>query len=131
MIYAVDALRVVLGELNEHRKARIDDTFDSLLLEAGASVDSTLDFTTVIRRFRAEAHPDVVSGTKNHQEVLAYLMEAFEGTSDSLLICEVIRFLCVVARRAWESVDYAERYPTCSRRKSRQNAAPGMIETSG
>lgn len=92
MIYPVDALRVVLGELSEHRKARIDDTFDSLLLEAGASVDSTLDSTAVMTRFRAEAHPDVVSGMKNPQEVLADLMEAFEGTSDSPLIGEAIRF---------------------------------------
>lgn len=92
MIHPVDALRVVLGELSEHRKAKIDDTFDFLLLEAGAPVDSTLDSTAVMIRFRAEAHPDVVSGTKTPQEVLADLMEAFEGTYDSPSIDEAIRF---------------------------------------
>lgn len=80
----VDALRAVRGEVNAHRARAIDDVFDSLLFGHGDECghnSETLEPTTVAKLFRAEAHPDVVSGARAQGEVLSEFLEAFEGKS--------------------------------------------------
>ena len=72
-IPAADALRVVRGELNERRKDQIEESFNSLLSEAGGLADcdnenDALDTTSITRHFRAA-----------HQAILAELVEVLEG----------------------------------------------------
>lgn len=84
MIRASDALRAVRGEVNTRRAQAIDEAFDTLLYDtenvAGSGNDGeTLDPAVVARRFHADVHPNVVSGTKEPREVLSEFLEAFEG----------------------------------------------------
>lgn len=81
-VLVADALRAVRGEVNARRARAIDDAFDSLLFghgDDGGHNSETLDPTTVAKLFRAEAHPDVVSGARAQGEVLSEFLEAFEG----------------------------------------------------
>lgn len=79
-----DALRAVRGEVNARRARAIDDVFDSLLFghgDGGGQNSETLEPTTVAKLFRADAHPDVVSGARAQGEVLSEFLDAFEGKS--------------------------------------------------
>lgn len=81
-VSVVDALRAVRGEVNARRARAIDDAFDSLLFkhgDDGGQNSETLEPTTVAKLFRAEAHPDVVSGARARGEVSSEFLEAFEG----------------------------------------------------
>ncbi|CAN0573273.1 unnamed protein product, partial [Ectocarpus sp. 12 AP-2014] len=85
-ICVTDALRAVRGEVSKRRAQVIDEVFDSLLFRLGGDSDAgdgqhshTLEPVTVARLYRAEAHPDVVSGVRTQAEVLSEFLEAFEG----------------------------------------------------
>lgn len=83
--YVADVLRAVRGQINERRANVIDDTFDSLLrvLDDGGDCREqnrlTLEPASVAKLFRAEAHPDVVSGARAREDVLSEFLNAFEG----------------------------------------------------
>ncbi|CAN0325955.1 unnamed protein product, partial [Ectocarpus sp. 8 AP-2014] len=84
-IYVADALRAVRGEVSNRRAHVIDEVFDSLLFRLGGDSDAgdgqhshTLEPVTVAKIYRAEAHPDVVSGVRTQAEVLSEFLEAFE-----------------------------------------------------
>lgn len=86
----VDALRAVRGEVSTRRARAIDDAFDSVLFEhgdGGGQNGETLEPTTVAKLFRAEAHPDVVSGARSQGEVWSEFLEAFEGKSEFAVGC--------------------------------------------
>ncbi|CAM9380713.1 unnamed protein product, partial [Ectocarpus sp. 12 AP-2014] len=85
-ICVADALRAVRGEVSKRRAQVIDEVFDSLLFRLGGDSDAgdgqhshTLEPVTVARLYRAEAHPDVVSGVRTQAEVLSEFLEAFEA----------------------------------------------------
>lgn len=85
-ICVADALRAVRGEVSKRRAQVIDEVFDSLLFRLGGDSDAgdgqhshTLEPVTVAKLYRAEAHPDVVSGVRTQAEVLSEFLEAFEG----------------------------------------------------
>ncbi|CAM9395475.1 unnamed protein product [Scytosiphon promiscuus] len=84
-VSVVDALRAVRGEVNTRRADVIDDTFDALLFrsdhESGRSgQDSqTLEPSAISKLFRAEEHPDVVSGARSQGEVSSEFLESFDG----------------------------------------------------
>jgi len=82
-IQVADALRAVRGEASARRARAIDDVFDSLLFEhddgGGGRNSETLEPSTIARLFRAEAHPDVVSGARTQGGVMSEFLQAFEG----------------------------------------------------
>lgn len=88
-----DALRAVRGVINKRRQLAADEAFDSLLFGDGGGSDGgsgggngngsdcqTLEPAVLAQLYRAEAHPDVVSGARTQQEVFQEFLEAFEGT---------------------------------------------------
>lgn len=87
-INVADALRAVRGVMNKCRVLVADEVFDSLLFrDGGGGGDGngndcqTLEPAVLAQLYRAEAHPDVVSGARGQQEVFKEFLEAFEGKS--------------------------------------------------
>lgn len=88
-IPVADALRAVRGVINKRRQLAADEVFDSLLFSDGGGGGGgngndndcqTLEPAVLAQLYRAEAHPDVVSGARTQQEVFKEFLEAFEGT---------------------------------------------------
>lgn len=101
VIHVADALRAVRGEVNKRRKHAVDEAFDSLLFEVGADDDSGKDSqglhpATVAQLFRAEAHPDVVSGARRKDAILSEFLEAFEGECSGARSCGCGFFLALL-----------------------------------
>lgn len=89
-IPVADALRAVRGVINKRRELAANEVFDSLLFGDGGGGGGgggdgndnecqTLEPAVLAQLYRAEAHPDVVSGAKTQQEVFKEFLEAFEG----------------------------------------------------
>lgn len=89
-IPVADALRAVRGAINKRRELAANEVFDSLLFGDGGGGGGgggdgndnecqTLEPAVLAQLYRAEAHPDVVSGAKTQQEVFKEFLEAFEG----------------------------------------------------
>ncbi|CAM9751248.1 unnamed protein product, partial [Hapterophycus canaliculatus] len=84
-VNVADALRAVRGEINTRRADAIDEAFDALLFRGhdgsgdGGKDNQTLEPSTVAKLFRAEQHPDVLSGARAQGEVSSEFLEAFDG----------------------------------------------------
>lgn len=90
-VRVADALRAVRGAINKRRELAADEVFHSLLFGDGGGGGGggngndcqTLEPAVLAQLYRAEAHPDVVSGARAQQEVFKEFLEAFEGRSPS------------------------------------------------